>query len=72
MLVVVLALHEVETGTMTIEQVKRLREFGPHCYTSIVCVDAMSVYSAITAQYVKAPAERSMISHVQWLRASRP
>ena len=68
LLVVVLALHEVETGTMTLEQAKRLREFGPHCYTSIVCVDAMSVYSAITAAYVKAPAERSMISHVQWLR----
>ena len=28
----------------------------------------MSVYSAITAQYVKAPAERSLISHVQWIR----
>ena len=28
----------------------------------------MSVFSAITAQYVKAPSERSLISHAQWLR----
>ena len=31
MLVVVLALHEVETGTITIEQARRLREYGPYC-----------------------------------------
>ena len=68
MLVVVLALHEVETGTITIEQARRLREYGPYCCQTILCVDAMSVFAAITAQNVKAPAERSLISHVQWLR----
>ena len=68
MLVVVLALHEVETGTMTIEQARQLREYGPRHYSIIICVDAMFVFGAILAQYVKAPAERSMISHVQWLR----
>ena len=68
MQVVILALQEVETGTVTTEQARRLREYGPYHYATVICVDAMSVFSAITAQYVKAPSERSLISHVQWLR----
>ena len=72
LLVVILALHEVETGTMSIDQARRLREYGPYHYPTFICVDAMSVFSAITAQVVKAPAERSLISHVQWLRELLP
>ena len=68
MLVVILALQEVETGTETIEHARRLREYGPYHYATIICVDAMPVFGTITAQYVKAPSERSLISHVQWLQ----
>lgn len=68
LLVAILALHEVETGTMCIDQARRLREYGPYHYPTYIFVDAMFVFSAITAQVVKAPAERSLISHVQWLR----
>ncbi len=31
-------------------------------------VDAMSVYAAVTATFVKIPAEKSLLSHIQYLR----
>jgi hypothetical protein len=31
-------------------------------------VDALSVYAAVTATFLKIPAERSLLSHVQYLR----
>ena len=34
----------------------------------VVVVDADSVFTAVTAQQVKAPAERSLLIHLQWLR----
>ena len=33
-----------------------------------LAIDAMSVFAAITATYVKAPAEKSLLSHVQFVR----
>ena len=54
MLVVILALQEVETGMVTIEQARRLREYGPYHYATIMCVDAMLFFSVIITQYVKA------------------
>ena len=34
----------------------------------MVVTDADSVYRSVTAQQVKAPAERSLLIHLQWLR----
>ena len=31
-------------------------------------IDAMSVYAAITATYIKHPAEKGLLSHVQFVR----
>ena len=33
-----------------------------------LCVDAMSVLAAMTAEAVRAPAEKSLIGHLLWLR----
>ena len=33
-----------------------------------LCVDAKSVFAAVTATFVKQPAERSLLCHVQYLR----
>ena len=49
MLAVILALQEVEIGTVTIEQARRLREYGPYHYATIICVDAMSVVGGSAA-----------------------
>ena len=34
----------------------------------VLYVDAMSVFAAVTATFVKTPAEKSLLSHVQFLR----
>ena len=67
-LVVNLAIHEIETGPVTTSEARRLRDEGGFLYKAFLCIDAMSVFAAITAQIVKPPAERSLVSHVQWLR----
>ena len=33
-----------------------------------LCVDAKSVYAAVTATFIKTPAEKSLLCHVQYLR----
>ena len=33
-----------------------------------LAIDAMSVFAAVTATYIKAPAEKSLLSHVQFIR----
>ena len=38
------------------------------CDSTCLCINAMSVFSAITAQIMNTPAERSLVSHVQWVR----
>ena len=67
-LVVNLALHEIEMGPVPAMTARQLRDEGGLCYSTYLCIDAMSVFSAITAKVVKPPAERSLVSHVQWLR----
>ena len=68
MWVVGLALHEIEMGPVTAMTARQIRDEGGFHYGAYLCVDAMSVFAAITAQVVKPPAERSLVSHVQWLR----
>ena len=34
----------------------------------VLYVDAMSVYAAVTATFIKTPAEKSLLCHVQFLR----
>ena len=63
------ALYEIAHGSQTTETLRLIREGGLVSPVAItVVVDAESVYSAITAQQVKAPAERSLLIHLQWVR----
>ena len=34
----------------------------------VLMIDALSVYAAITATYIKHPAEKSLLSHIQFIR----
>ena len=63
------ALYELSHGVQTTETLRLIREgelASPVAITAVV--DADSVYTSVTAQQVKAPAERSLLVHLQWLR----
>ena len=63
-----LMLHEIECGRISSEQARMMREKGGHVVPMFLAIDAMSVFAAVTATYVKAPAEKSLLSHVQFVR----
>ena len=63
-----LTLHEVHSGPVTPKEGIRLRESGGFAAKIRVCIDAMSVWSALNADRVKPPAEKSLLCHLLWLR----
>ena len=63
------ALYEVAHGVQTTETLRLIREGGLASPVAIVVViDADSVFTSLTAQQVKAPAEKSLLVQLQWLR----
>ena len=64
-------LDELEYGARSCSEQRKLRENGGHVVPMTLQVDAQSVYAAITALFIKAPAEKSLLSHVQYMRAIR-
>ena len=63
------ALYELAHGVRTTETLRLIREGGLKSPVAIVVVvDADSVFTSVTAQQVKAPAERSLLIHLQWVR----
>ena len=63
------ALYEVAHGVQTTETLRLVREGGLQSPVAIVVViDADSVYTSVTALQVKAPAEKSLLVQLQWLR----
>ena len=65
---VALAWHEIAVGTQNASTIRDLRENGGLACQTSICVDAMSVQAAVTAQHVKAPAEGNLLGHIQFLR----
>jgi hypothetical protein len=61
-------LHQVNTGACSVTVAKELREHGGWKVRLLLALDAMSVFAAATATQVKVPAEKSLLSHVQYLR----
>ncbi len=45
-----------------------MRDTGGYAITMTPQIDAMSVYAAVTATYIKHPAEKGLLSHVQFIR----
>ena len=61
--------HEFIYGPLSAYDGVQLREGRLQTTVHIeVAIDAMSVFAAVTAQNVKAPAEKSLLSHVQFVR----
>ena len=62
-------IHDFTYGPLSTTEGRQLRE--GHLQTTVhieVAIDAMSVFAAITADRIKAPAEKSLLSHVQFVR----
>ena len=53
---------------MTPARARKMREEGGWDIEVDLALDAYSVFAAVTASQVKAPAEKALLSHVQYLR----
>jgi len=67
-LMLALTLHELCKGPVTPHQGMCLRENGQTAVKLHVCIDAMSVYSSLASDRIKAPAEKSLLCHLLWIR----
>jgi len=63
-----LMLHEIRQGPVSKMQGRQLREQGGYAIPAVVYLDALSVYAAVTATNIKIPAEKSLLSHIQFIR----
>jgi hypothetical protein len=63
-----ITLHELVHGTMTPEQLKDIRESGGLGLEVTLTTDAESVYKSLTSRDLKAPAEKTLLGHVSWIR----
>ena len=60
--------HEIHSGPVSKEQARILRDKGGYAMPMVLMIDALSVFAAITATYIKHPAEKSLLSHIQFIR----
>ena len=61
-------LHEVQTGDNTICTAVNLREMGGYAIPAVLYIDALSVFAAITAAFIKIPSDNGTFMHVQYIR----
>ena len=61
-------LHEIHTGVATTPAARQLRASGGYAVPCVLYLDATSVYAAITATFVKTPAEAGLLGHLQHIR----
>jgi hypothetical protein len=67
-ILICLMLHEIAHGPVTKAQARAMRDEGGYGIPMTLEIDAMSVFAAITATYIKHPAEKGLLSHVQFIR----
>ena len=58
-------LHEADTGDCTLVGAAQRRDNGGYSIPAAVYIDAMSVYAACVASYIKIPADNAMLSRIQ-------
>ena len=61
-------LHKVSSGYCSIEGARQRRKQGGYSVPLAICIDAVSVSAAVTASFIKIPADNGMLSHVQCMR----
>ena len=67
-LLIMFILNEIVSGVPSKADARTLREHGGFAVPAVLCIDALSVYAAVTATYIKPPAEKGLLAHVQYLR----
>ena len=68
--ILTLALHEVNTGVVSPNEARLLREHGGRSIKLVIVLDALSVHAAIAAAVVRTPAEQSLLVHLLWIKAA--
>ena len=67
-LMILYILNEMQVGVPSKLDMRTLRESGGFAIPAVLCLDALSVFAAVTAAYIKPPAEKGLLAHVQYLR----
>jgi len=67
-LMIMFILNEIVRGVPTKLDQKTLREHGGFAVPAILYIDALSVHAATCSAYIKPPAEKGLLAHVQYLR----
>ena len=65
---IMVIMHEMHAGVPTKAQCRDMREQGGYSIPMVLCIDALSVFAAVTAVMVKPPAEKGLLAHCQYLR----
>ena len=60
-------LLECESGPLSAHTARQKRDDQGYVPTAL-CIDAKSVFAAVTASMIKAPSDKSLLCHVQYLR----
>jgi len=70
LLLINLAMHEVQHGPLTTREAVTWREDGTPTLAlkGHLIIDAMSLLAAVSAEQVRAPADKSLLGHLRWLR----
>ena len=61
-------LTEITHGPMSATEARNQRLSGGYKIPQVLYLDAMSVFAAVTAVFIKTPAEKSLVCHIQFLR----
>ena len=61
-------LLEIPRGPKSAAEAREQRSRGQFEVPLVLYIDAMSVFAAVTATFIKTPAEKSLLCHVQFLR----
>ena len=65
---IVQTLHEMQSGGCTHAKARELREHGGYVVPWALYLDALSVWAAITATFIKTPADNGVLFHCLYIR----
>ena len=61
-------LHEIATGENSSIRARHLHQHGGYAVPMCLYIDAYSVYAAITATFIKMPADNGQLVHLHFIR----
>ena len=67
MCMILTTLHDMHNGLVSTRKLRDMREEGGYSFRTELCIDGMSVFSALLMDPVKPPSEQSLAGHLWWL-----